>query len=179
MFRSFAAFFVLFPALVSAEPATPTTKDIPRYLKVADGFYRGGQPEGRGFHFLKQQGIKTVINLREENDEEATVRGLGMNYIHIPMSVSIKARIPEKDIQKYFTILNDPANFPIFIHCKRGADRTGAMVGFYRIGVQGWEGPRAYEEARNVGMRWWFSGLKQQLHQFKAPELSKTAAKAN
>src|SRR5438067_169895 len=120
-------FFFLFPALASAAPALKT-KDIPRFQKVADGLYRGGQPVSNGFRFLKEQGVKTVINLREESDEEVTVRALGMNYIHLPMTVDpfSGSRIPEAAIQKYFETINDPAMLPVFIHCQRGADRTGA-----------------------------------------------------
>ncbi len=161
------------PALVSAESLK--TKDIPRFQKVSDGLYRGGQPVRGGFDFLKQQGIKTIINLREENDEESAVLGLGLKYIHMPMTVNpfSSSRIPEASIQKYFEIINNPENLPVFIHCQRGADRTGAMVGFYRIVVQGWEGPRAYKEARDIGMRFWYPGLKDQLYGFKAdPKLT-------
>ena len=138
---------------------------------VADGFYRGGQPESlAGFKFLKQQGIKTVINLRTENDEEPMVKQLGMNYVHLPMSVTVWSRIPKGAIAKYFQVLSNPDNYPIFIHCRRGADRTGAMVGFYRIAVQGWEGKKAHSEARQIGMRWWYPGLKKQIYEFKPPK---------
>jgi protein tyrosine/serine phosphatase len=137
---------------------------------VNDGFYRGGQPEGLpGFMFLKEQGIKTIINLRQENDEEPMVKQLGMTYIHIPMSVHIWSKIPESAIAKYFEVLGNPDNYPIFVHCRRGADRTGAMVGFYRIAAQGWDGKKAHSEARQIGMRWWYTGLKKQLHEFKPP----------
>jgi tyrosine-protein phosphatase SIW14 len=161
-------FLLLFPALLSAEPAN--TKDIPRFTKVADLLYRGGQPVKGGFEFLKKQGVKTIINLREENDEESTVRDLGLNYIHLPMTVKpfSDSTIPEAAIQKYFEILSNPENLPVFIHCKRGADRTGTMVGFFRIVVEGWVSKRAYDEARKIGMRWWYPGLKQQLYDFKS-----------
>jgi tyrosine-protein phosphatase SIW14 len=160
------AFFIL-PAIASAEPAAKT-KDIARFLKVDEHLYRGGQPTASGFNFLKQQGVKTIINLREENDEEAMVRSLGMNYIHLPMTVTPTSRIPDEAILKFFKVMNDSANQPVFVHCKRGADRTGAMVGFYRIAVEGWEGARAYKEARDIGMRWWYPRLKSQLYDFGA-----------
>ena len=165
MFRIFALVLLL-PALAFAAPAV-ITKDIPRFQQVADGFYRGGQPGHSGFEFLKKQGVKTIINLKEENDEEPLVRSLGMNYVHIPMSVTVWTRISDASIRKYFEIVSNPENFPLFIHCERGADRTGVMVGFYRIAVQGWDGARAIKEAREVGMRWWYSGLKDQLNSFK------------
>ena len=157
------------PALSIAAEPQPKTKDIPRFLKVATGLFRGGQPVNGGFEFLKTQGVKTIINLRQENDEESAVRGLGMNYVHLPMDVDpfTHATIPEAAIQKYFEILSNPENLPVFIHCRRGADRTGTMVGLFRMAVQGWNAERAYKEARDIGMRWWYPGLKNQLYSFK------------
>jgi protein tyrosine/serine phosphatase len=134
---------------------------------IATGLYRGGQPEREGFEYLKNSGIKTVINLRTENDEEAIVKKLGMNYIHIPISIKPWSKIPDAAIDKYFEVLSDPANYPIFFHCRRGADRTGALAGFYRIAVQEWEPKKAYSEARQIGMRWWFQAIKKQIHGFK------------
>ena len=163
MFRA-ALLSVFVPAILLA--GSIPSNNIPRFQKVADGFYRGGQPDRNGFTYLKNQGIKTVINFKEENDEEPIVRALGMNYVHIPMKVTVWSRISDLSIQKYFDVVNNPANFPVFVHCERGADRTGAMVGFYRIGVQGWNGARAYKEAREIGMRWWYEGLRDQLYGF-------------
>jgi protein tyrosine/serine phosphatase len=165
---------LLFSTMLQASPASkpiPSTKHIPRFRMVAEGFYRGGQPEGlAGFQFLKQQGFKTIINLRQENDEASVVKRLGMNYVHLPMSVSPWSKIPQSSIAKYFQVMSNPDNYPIFIHCRRGADRTGAMVGFYRIAAQGWNGKRAHSEARDIGMRWWYPGLKKQLYDFKPPK---------
>jgi protein tyrosine/serine phosphatase len=170
MFRLIVCLLSL-PVLLVAEPIA--TKDIPRFQKVSEIVYRGGQPERGGFQLLKQSGIKTVVNLREENDEEATVRGLGMNYVHIPMGVTVGSKISPAAIAKYFEVLRNPDNLPVFIHCRRGADRTGAMIGFFRIAVHGWTGAKAYEEARRMGMRWWYWGLKKQLQTWTpTPELT-------
>lgn len=135
---------------------------------IAEGLYRGGQPAKTGFEYLKQKGIKTIINLRIENDEAPIVRALGMNYVQIPMEVKPWSKIPDAAIQKYFEIVNNPGNYPIFFHCKRGADRTGALAGFYRIAVQGWDGKKAYVEARQAGMRWWYPAVKDQLYNFRS-----------
>jgi len=158
---------MLFPALVFGDgDAGPAARNIPRFIKVADELYRGGQPAGDGFEFLKAKGIKTVINLRTDDKEGEKVRGLGMNYIHIPVRLFIWSKIPREAIEKFFEIVRNPANHPIFIHCRRGADRTGAMVGFYRVSLQGWEGKEAYREAREIGMRWWYPAIKRQIRNF-------------
>jgi tyrosine-protein phosphatase SIW14 len=168
--------FLLFPAVLLAAPSSeiPTNGDIPRFLMVADGLYRGGQPTERGFELLKQRGIKTVINLRMEHDEAAIVQKLGMNYVQIPVEeVRPWTQIPEAAVAKYFEMVNNPANYPIFFHCQRGADRTGALAAFYRIAIQGWDAKKAYSEARDIGMRWWFAALKSQVYEFHPPERAK------
>jgi tyrosine-protein phosphatase SIW14 len=169
---SLLTLFLLFQTLA------PSTAPIPRFQMIVDGLYRGGQPERVGFEYLRNKGIKTIINLRIENDEEPMVRELGMNYVHIPVNdMKVWSKIPQSAIDQYFKVLNDPSNYPIFFHCQRGADRTGAMAGFYRITVQGWDPAKAHSEARDIGMRWYFVGLKQQLKSFKRPP-SKAAVPA-
>jgi len=141
---------------------------------VASGLYRGAQPSEKGFELLKQNGIKTVINLRLENDESDIVQKLGMNYVHIPIEdVRPWSYIPEAAIAKYFELVNNPANYPIFFHCHRGADRTGEMAALYRMAIQGWSAQQAYSEALSIGMRPWFLGLKTQLYDFHPPVQAK------
>jgi protein tyrosine/serine phosphatase len=167
------AFLVLFPAIAAARPQAETRHkgDVPRFLVVGDGLYRGGQPSAAGFQMLKDKGIKTVINLRaEDNSEAKVVEKLGMHYIQIPVDEVVPwSQIPPAAIAKYFEIVNNPANYPIFFHCKRGADRTGAMAALYRVAVQGWDKKKAYDEARGIGMRWYFTGLKAQIMEFHPP----------
>jgi protein tyrosine/serine phosphatase len=137
---------------------------IPRFDQVAEGFYRGGQPRRQGFEYLKQLGVKTVINLRAENQEAEEVKSLGFHYVHIPMSAW--KRVPESKIQMFFQVLRDRDSYPVFVHCERGADRTGFMVGLYRIAFQDWGADRAYQEARAHGLRPWYLSLKDQLYGF-------------
>jgi protein tyrosine/serine phosphatase len=169
-------FVLMFPTMLGAEPLSvpPGNGEIPRFVEIAAGLYRGGQPTETGLRLLKERGIKTVINLRMENDESNLVQRLGMNYVHIPIEdIRPWSQIPEAAIAKYFELVNNPANYPIFFHCRRGADRTGAMAALYRMAVQGWDARRAYSEALDIGMRPWYLGLKAQLYDFRPPERAK------
>ena len=157
-------------------PAAP--KSLPRFLQVAPGIYRGGQPQDGGYEWLKQHGVKTIINLRSERDERIQVEALGLNYVYLPMDAL--GEIPPNAIQTFLDTVSDPARQPVFIHCHRGADRTGFMVGVFRIAKQGWSPEQAYEEARDIGMRWWYRGLKRQLFEFAAkihPDTTRASAK--
>ncbi len=152
----------------------PNSQAIPRFDQVAEGFYRGGQPRRQGFEYLKQLGVKTVINLRAEDQEAEEVKSLGLHYVHIPMSPW--GRVPEAKIQMFFQVMRDHDSYPVFVHCERGADRTGFMVGLYRIAFQDWSADRAYEEARAHGMYPWYLSLKHQLYSFAGHRAASTRA---
>jgi len=143
-------------------PSAP--ESVPRFHEVTQGIYRGGQPRPEGFEWLKQQGIKTIVNLRREHDEREQVKALGLDYVYLPMDA--RDEIPMSTLKAFLDILTNPARQPVFVHCRRGADRTGFMVGIYRVAEEGWSAKRAYSEAREIGMRWWYRGLKRQLYEY-------------
>src|SRR5437868_1097321 len=84
-FIAFLMFFALI--LTSGAPLdVAAAGDVPRFLMLNDGLYRGGQPTLAGFEMLKEQGFKTIVNLRaEDNSESGLVQRLGMNYMQIPV----------------------------------------------------------------------------------------------
>src|SRR5262245_59404225 len=133
---------------------------VPRFFEIHQGLYRGGQPALQGFHELKAMGIRTVINLRTDDSERKTVESLGMKYVHIPIAMPLYQRpwkrVSDENVEAFLKIVSDPANQPVFVHCQRGADRTGVMIAHYRIANENWSAPNAYSEARQVGMRWWY-----------------------
>jgi len=139
---------------------------IPRFEQVAPGLYRGGQSTPAGFEFLKWKDIRTVINLRQELDERAQVEKLGFKFVHIPLNGWDP--VSDQALKRFFTVVNTPAYQPVFVHCKHGSVRTGVMIGFYRIAIQGWTADRAYREARALGLSWWHRGLRRQLYDFAA-----------
>lgn len=115
---------------------------------VSPELVRGGQPDSAGLYYLKKAGIRTIVNLRDLKDkfdaEERESRKLGFNYFNIPMSHSEPIR--QSVIHKFLSIVRNPQLQPVFVHCKQGADRTGAMVGIYRIDRHGWGPGQAYQE---------------------------------
>ncbi|MEJ2108981.1 MAG: tyrosine-protein phosphatase [Acidobacteriota bacterium] len=139
-------------------------KALPRFYQVNETLFRGGMPKEEGFRYLKQMGIKTIVNFRNDNDERQLVESLGMRHVHIPLTAT--RGISDYSIQEFFKALNSAGNQPVFVHCQRGADRTGAMIAFYRIAFEGWDPERAYKEAREIGLRWWYFKLKKQIRMF-------------
>jgi uncharacterized protein (TIGR01244 family) len=169
------AFVMALPGTLAAQPAAP----IDRFQQVDDRLYRGAQPDRAGFEYLHRLGVRTVVNLRNDSDrrnadERRTVEALGMRYVHLPVrdgNFFTRGRtIPEDTIRTFFAILDEADDGPVFLHCRRGADRTGALVGFYRIARHQWDNPRAYAEAKALGMRSWYTGLKKQIYAFAAAD---------
>lgn len=123
---------------------------LPNLYKVSDDLYRGAQPKAEGFQELKKLGIRTVVNLKESNDDQAKLTELGLAYESIPMTAF---RVKDDDVARFLHIVGNRGNAPIFVHCQRGADRTGLMSAMYRIAIQGWTKDEALAEMTHGGFR--------------------------
>jgi protein tyrosine/serine phosphatase len=142
--------------LVASLPsfAKPSAQGIQNFYKVDEHVYRGAQPADEGFRYLANLGLKTVVNLRESDARSAReaqiVTALGMRYVNIPMTGLTPPS--EADITRILALLEDGNSGGVFVHCKRGADRTGAVIAAYRIDRDHWDNYRALKEAMACGM---------------------------
>jgi protein tyrosine/serine phosphatase len=135
--------------------------------------WRGSQPDPSGFRALRDLGVRTVVSLRDDDEdaERRIVESLGMAFVNIPVTMKpfgMSGDVPSNAIARFFSLVDNPANGPVFLHCRRGADRTGTFVALYRVVRQGWDIDRAYDEARALGMRWWHSHVKDELKSLSA-----------
>jgi protein-tyrosine phosphatase len=73
-----------------------------------------------------------------------------MRYVSVPMT-GLTPPTPAETNQ-ILAMLEDAAAGPVFVHCKRGADRTGAVIAAYRIDHEKWDNSRALQEAMADGM---------------------------
>lgn len=144
-------------------------KELPNFHRINAILYRGGQPKDNGFERLAAIGIKTVINLRDddkrEDAEEKEVRALGMRYFNVPLN-NLFGRPSDEQMNRLLSIINAPENQPIFIHCKRGSDRTGTVIAVYRIEHDGWSCEQAKAEAKRYGMGFWVVGMKDYINDY-------------
>lgn len=110
---------------------------------IADGqAYRSAQLDPESLKLVFQTyGIRTVINLRGENDdtlwyrnERAVAEAAGVTLINIRMSA---ARLPSRETLLLLYDTFQTAEYPILIHCQSGADRTGAAAAIWRMVVAG------------------------------------------
>ena len=121
---------------------------LPNLHKVSDDLYRGAQPTKAGIEQLELMGIKTIINLRNFHSDREIIEETPLDYEHIYM----KPWHPEEeDVVEFLQIVTDPNRTPVFLHCQRGADRTGTMVAIYRVVVQEWPVNEAVGEMQYGG----------------------------
>jgi protein tyrosine/serine phosphatase len=57
----------------------------------------------------------------------------------------------EEDVVRFLKVVTDTNNLPVYVHCQRGADRTGMMCAMYRIVVCGWTKEQAIDEMKHGG----------------------------
>lgn len=147
--RSVIALLV-FSAPVFAGPVT----GIKNFDQVDAHVYRGGQPTDEGFQNLAKLGVKTIIDLREAGDrstaEDRLVTAAGMKYVNVPMTGLTPPT--EREITQILSMLEDSSSGPVFVHCLRGADRTGAVIAAYRIDHDKWDNVRALKDAKAHSM---------------------------
>ncbi len=133
-----------------------SVRGVPNYQQLNESVSRGGQPDEEGFRNLAASGVRTIVDLRESGDrakwEKHLVHELGMHYVNIPMRGMHTPR--DKDVSHALRELK-AGRGPVFIHCQRGADRTGVVLACYRMEHDRWTNRQALDEARSLGLSWY------------------------
>ena len=146
---------VLLLALMLVADEVPATMDpaaIPNYTRVRPGLAAAGKPSPAAIGHLKEQGFKTVIDLRSENEglaeEKASVEGQGLRYVSVPMTA---ASFTLADARKVKSVIEDPASGPVLLHCA-SSNRVGGVIAVIEA-KNGKSLEQAIEEGKKAGLR--------------------------
>jgi protein tyrosine/serine phosphatase len=118
-------------------------------------------------------GIKSVLDLRggwiHKPRERKWVEAAGMQYF----SVRLSGIFPPKKMQiaRILALLQDPAQGPYYVHCRRGYDRSGMVIASYRIAHDHWTNEQAMEEARSFGLNRFELLMKRYIRTFDPSKL--------
>jgi len=143
-----AAMAVPASAQLATSIVTPETVKIYNFAKVSDDYYRGGQPLGEDYAHLAALGVKTVINLTNEDDgrdeEKQLVEQHGMKYLNIPMKT--RKAPTDAEIAAFMSAVEEEGG--VYVHCVGGRHRTGVMTAVYRMTKDGLTGDQAFKEMK-------------------------------
>lgn len=101
-------------------------------IKINDRFSVGGQPTKEELQTLKDEGYKSIINLREDNETDQPIstevegkiaKELGLEYLNVPCNAKSMKNEQFDKIRKAFETMPKP----IYVHC-RSSLRAGACV---------------------------------------------------
>ncbi len=146
-----------------------------RLREVTPGkVYRSGQMTADGFaEAVARYQIRTILNLQDEYPdpdiqksfwsdetvkETALCRQLGVRYLYLPPDLISRRLVPAQRpeaIERLLAVLDDPASYPVLLHCKAGLHRTGVMVAVYRMEYEGWSPQQAIRELKDNGFGEW------------------------
>ena len=119
------------------QPELPVAVEGKENLFQAGRFYFGGQPDEEMLHWIADEDVKVVINVRtleemdthtnEQFDEFVLVNDLGMTYFHFPMGGNAGYSIHAVDTLAQTL---DKHGGKTFIHCKVGGRASYLWVAY-------------------------------------------------
>jgi protein tyrosine phosphatase (PTP) superfamily phosphohydrolase (DUF442 family) len=140
-------------AVQAGQRGLPAQYGITNFCRVNDRLLRGAQPDTNGIAYLKQLGVKSIINLRMPDDawkaEAVLAAENGMVYTNVPMTGV--GRPDHEQVVKVLGLIQSLPG-PVFVHCQYGCDRTGTIIACYRIQHDRWLTRFAQKEADTYGM---------------------------
>lgn len=123
-------------------------------LHVLDDIYLAGQPSKEDFKAFKDRGVKSVINLRTQDetnwDEAKVLKELDLEYHHVP--IKSPEALTDETFDRLRKLLNNRDERPILLHCAT-AQRVGAVWLAHRVLDGGVTYEAALSEAKTVGMK--------------------------
>lgn len=115
--------------------------------------YRSAQPGANLRELADRHHLASILNLRAGSDADAFYRNetrladaLGIAFYDLPLSAN---RRPTRRELLILLDLLERCRYPLLVHCKSGADRTGLVAGLYLMAIRG-QPPRKALDAFSV-----------------------------
>ena len=129
--------------------AAETAVRIDNFGRINEHYYRGALPDAQDLADLARLGVKTTIDLTNgdgDSREQQLAEAAGIKFVKIAMNTRVVPTLEQ--IQTFLSIVNDPANQPVYVHCVGGKHRTGVMTAIYRMVQDSWTPAQAFKEMK-------------------------------
>ena len=130
-----------------------TTVDIYNYREAAPDLATSGQPGEDELVAIARAGYQVIINLALHDDpryslqdEAASVKTLGLEYIHIPVLFGAPT---QGDLISFCDAMASHKQQRVWVHCAANK-RVTAFLGLYRCLREGWAVDPAFALMREI-----------------------------
>jgi len=153
--------------LCPQSPRDGYVEGVENFGFISSDVWRGAKPTAAGLRTLADMGVRTVIDLRKDN--ECADIPSGVCYVRLPVSAW---RSDDVDTGAVLKAIEDNPK-PVFIHCTQGRDRTGLAIAAYRLS-QGMSQEDAMTEVSNFRANfWWYEPINRRVENL-AKEMKKS-----
>jgi protein tyrosine phosphatase (PTP) superfamily phosphohydrolase (DUF442 family) len=136
---------------------------IPQFAIAKDQIATGLKPMLDGVDWLKQNGYRAVLHLRQPGEDDAAERNLfemrGLKYLSLELSPQTLSRTV---VDEFNRIVNDHTNHPLFVYDKTGS-LTGSLWYLHFREVEHQSDAEARTRAGRLGLRETPNGLQQEM----------------
>lgn len=165
---------------VFAIAAAPARVHVKNFSQVDRHIFRGAAPSEQGLEDLRALHITIDLDLREPGKsgalEQAEAHKLGIRYINVAMPPFSAPTSTEIKQALAILLAADNGSGRVFVHCRRGRDRTGTVIACYRIEHDGWTNRHALREAKEHGISRFERGMRSYIAHFRPLRLPVTVA---
>jgi protein tyrosine phosphatase (PTP) superfamily phosphohydrolase (DUF442 family) len=128
-----------------AQPVSPLAPD--NFFQVSGELFRSAAPAAEHIAALRKAGVRTILSLRDSEEDTAAFQSAGFATRQYPMSAR---SVTQADLVAVLKLVRESPK-PVLVHCRHGADRTGFIVAGYRVVCEGWTKEEAVRELRRGG----------------------------
>jgi len=127
-------------------------EDITNFIEISGQLGSAGQPTRAQFSEVQVAGYQVVINLAMPDspgaiaDESSLVRGLGLEYIHIPV---VWTAPHDQDLDAFMETMRQARGKKVFAHCALNM-RVSSFIYIYRVVVLGAVADEAWWDVLSV-----------------------------
>jgi protein tyrosine phosphatase (PTP) superfamily phosphohydrolase (DUF442 family) len=127
-------------------------EDIKNFIAVSDRLGTAGQPSEAQLRDVAAAGFEVVVNLGLLDpryclaDEAGSVRGLGLEYHHIPVDFNAPRH---DDLRRFVDVMDAFKGKKVFVHCAANY-RVSSFVALYGESRLGWTPEQGEAHMRRV-----------------------------
>lgn len=131
---------------------TSQLTEVPNAVQLEDDLIAGGVPSARGLSQAAEQGIRTIIDVRDPKEgteeEKGHADAVGLRYVNIPITLD---NFSEAQAQQLNDVLKDENTGPALLHCASG-QRAAAVWALQKNRHEGMSAEDAMKEAKAKGL---------------------------